>query len=153
MTEGPVYTHENFNHVVYSEGSGSITPAVSGVYFIGFHAYSDADQYGIFIDDFALAQTLGIDDLAVPESFKMSPAFPNPFNPVTTIEYSVPQASEVNIQIYNIMGQNVVTLLNKNQFPGSYRIQWHAENQPSGIYFAVMHAGDFTEKRKLILLK
>ena len=86
-------------------------------------------------------------------SYSLSNAFPNPFNPITTIEYTIPKSGDVSLIIYNIAGQEVIRLLNENQFKGIHQVSWNASNMASGIYFYRLQAGDFVQTHKLILLK
>ena len=94
----------------------------------------------------------------IPSVFKIQPAYPNPFNPTTTLRYDLPQDSHVLITIYDIRGRKVKTLINENQNAG-YRItQWNATNdfgQPisAGMYIYAIQAGDFRTVKKMILLK
>jgi len=78
---------------------------------------------------------------------------PNPFNPSTTISYSIPEQSDVRIEIYNIIGQRVATLLDGNKQAGYHSIVWQADNHPSGVYFARLEAGGRAENVKMVLLK
>ncbi len=99
----------------------------------------------------------------LPNSFVLNQNYPNPFNPSTTIEYSLPSEANVKIVIYNILGEEVNTLVNQNQKPGNYRVVWNARNiagkqVSSGIYFYSMKANglngaDFVQVRKMILLR
>jgi len=73
------------------------------------------------------------------EEFKLNQNYPNPFNPETTINYSLPIQCRVTINIYNIVGQKIITLQNSEQAPGGYTKIWDASNFPSGIYFAELH--------------
>ena len=79
--------------------------------------------------------------------------FPNPFNPETTISYQLTADSKVVLQVYNIKGQLVETLVNEFKPAGDYSIVWNAENQASGIYFYKLKAGDFQKVRKMLLMK
>jgi len=84
--------------------------------------------------------------------------FPNPFNPSTEIRYQLPQLDKVQIVIYNVLGQEVRTLVNGKQEAGRYTVTWNADNEqgykvPSGMYFLRMKAGSFMANRKLLLLK
>ncbi|MCI0596125.1 MAG: T9SS type A sorting domain-containing protein, partial [candidate division Zixibacteria bacterium] len=102
---------------------------------------------------------VGIGDAeTLPKTFAVSPNFPNPFNPVTTISYDIPQASEVTLVVYNILGQKVRTLVNSRKDPGRYSVMWDAANDAgaavaSGIYIYRFQAGDFLQVRKMVLLK
>jgi hypothetical protein len=88
-----------------------------------------------------------------PKRFKLKQNYPNPFNPTTTIEFSIPQAAQVQLVVYNQLGEQVATLVNRNLPAGIHRIAWQAKDFPSGVYFYRIKAGDFSDTKKLILLK
>jgi hypothetical protein len=85
--------------------------------------------------------------------FNLSNNFPNPFNPLTTIEYQVPKTSSVKIRVYNLVGEEIATLVDEEKTCGKYQIEFNASNLPSGVYFYKMQAEDFTVTKKFILLK
>ena len=85
--------------------------------------------------------------------FALSQNFPNPFNPITTIKYSVPKQSHVKLVIYNSLGEVITTLVDQTKERGNYVANINGENLSSGIYFCRMQAGNFIAARKLILLK
>jgi ligand-binding sensor domain-containing protein len=85
--------------------------------------------------------------------FSLEQNYPNPFNPATTIRYAIPEAGLLNITIFNVLGQKVKTLFNSEQSAGSHQIEFNASNLPSGIYFYRLSSGDFSETKKMILLK
>jgi len=89
----------------------------------------------------------------IPSNFSLSQNFPNPFNPSTIISYSVPKASFVAIKVYDLLGREVVTLVNEQKSVGNYQVEFNAKGLPSGIYFYKMDAGNFSETKKLLLLK
>ncbi|MBC8214809.1 MAG: DUF1565 domain-containing protein [Candidatus Marinimicrobia bacterium] len=86
-------------------------------------------------------------------NYELMRAYPNPFNPSTTISYAVESNGRLSLQIYNITGQLVETLVNEQVEAGYHTVVWNANNQPSGIYFAVLSIGGFSETQKLLLLK
>jgi predicted GH43/DUF377 family glycosyl hydrolase len=89
-----------------------------------------------------------------PGDFTLSQNYPNPFNPVTMINYQLPMTSKVELSIYNLLGQKVVTLVNQRQLAGSYQVQWDASGFSSGIYiYSLETATGLKQSRKLILLK
>ncbi|MCU7493899.1 MAG: T9SS type A sorting domain-containing protein [Ignavibacteria bacterium] len=90
---------------------------------------------------------------AIPLSYEMSQNYPNPFNPVTTIRYSIPEASRVELKVYDILGREVTTLVNKDQNRGSYSVQFDAGKLSSGIYIYRISAKNFTKTSKMVLLK
>lgn len=85
--------------------------------------------------------------------FELYNNYPNPFNPATTIDYSVPKSSLVTIKIYDVLGREVKTLVNGEKIPGNYSVIFNDSNLPSGIYFYRMQAGSFVSTKKMILLK
>jgi photosystem II stability/assembly factor-like uncharacterized protein len=89
----------------------------------------------------------------IPTNFYLSYNYPNPFNPNTKIRYSIPQTSNVVIKVFDILGNEIETLVNEEKQTGTYEITWLAEGLPSGVYFYRLQAGDFVETKKMILLK
>ncbi len=99
----------------------------------------------------------------LPTEFRLYQNYPNPFNPTTTIEYSIPTSSPlakgrteegfVTLKIYDVLGREVATLVNKKQSPGIYEVTFDASNLPSGVYIYKIQAGSFTQSRKLLLMK
>jgi hypothetical protein len=89
----------------------------------------------------------------LPKVFALSQNYPNPFNPSTTIKFDLPKDSRVSLKLFNIIGQEVITLVNEEQKAGYKSVEWNASNVASGVYFYRIHAGDFVESKKLILLK
>ena len=88
-----------------------------------------------------------------PKEFLLSQNFPNPFNPTTTISYSVPQTSQVQIKLFDVLGNEIETLMSEEKPAGAYELTWNAANLPSGVYFYQLKAGSFVETKKMILLK
>jgi hypothetical protein len=85
--------------------------------------------------------------------FSLSQNYPNPFNPTTTIEYSIPKESFVTLKVYDVLGKEVVTLVNENKQSGRYRVKFDADKLASGIFLCRMQAGGFMEVKKIILIK
>lgn len=100
------------------------------------------------------AQAVSVNDNPqAPKEFILSQNFPNPFNASTTIEYDLPKQSDVSIDIFDILGRKMLTLLSGRQSAGSHRVVWNAADVPSGIYFYKIHAGELAQTRKMLLLK
>lgn len=89
----------------------------------------------------------------VPVDFRLEQNYPNPFNPATTIKYELPKNEKVTLKIYNIKGQELETLVNKEQSPGAYEVKWDASKYASGIYFYRMRAGRKIKVQKMTLVK
>lgn len=96
---------------------------------------------------------IGDQDIVVPSHFALIQNYPNPFNASTNIQYSLPSASHVTIDIYDILGRRVVTLAQGLQQPGYHQVMWHASDHSSGLYFYRILAGEYAETRKMVLLK
>ena len=90
----------------------------------------------------------------LPSNYDISQNYPNPFNPSTTIQFALPQKSDVTVSVYNTIGQLVETLIsNKTYSPGKYSVEWNAAGLSSGVYFYTLKAGDMQITKKMILLK
>lgn len=89
----------------------------------------------------------------IPSDFLLSQNFPNPFNPVTKINFSIPKNSFVTLKVYDMLGREVEVLANGELTAGNYSADWSALNISSGIYFYTLNAGEFTETRKMMLVK
>ncbi len=89
----------------------------------------------------------------LPGKFNLSQNFPNPFNPSTVIKYSVANTSFVNLRVFNVLGEKIKELVDKEQSAGTYQINFDASSLPSGIYFYRIKAGNFIETKKMVLLR
>jgi len=85
--------------------------------------------------------------------YRLDQNFPNPFNPSTKIKYSVPQMSNVVIKVFDVLGNEITTLVNEEKPIGTYELDWNAANLPSGVYFYQLKAGSFVETKKMVLMK
>jgi len=98
------------------------------------------------------------DEKKIPDSYALYQNHPNPFNLETEISYDVPKSAQVNLTIYNMLGQPVCTLVDKKMPAGSHQVIWDAQDNtgqvvPSGIYIYILKSDSFTEKRKALLMK
>jgi hypothetical protein len=89
----------------------------------------------------------------IPMRYELAQNYPNPFNPTTTINYSIPKQGMVTLKVYNMLGQEVATLINKQQSAGNYSVDFNATKLASGVYVYRLNSGDFTMTKKLVLLK
>ncbi len=96
-----------------------------------------------------LANTINV----IPKDYVLYQSYPNPFNPTTTIKYSIPNTNLVNITVYDILGRQVAELINEVQSLGKHQVVFNASSLASGIYFYRIHAGNFFQTRKMVLLK
>lgn len=88
-----------------------------------------------------------------PTTFYLEQNFPNPFNPSTKIKYSIPQTTKVKIKVFDILGNEIETLINEEKSVGTYELTWNAESLPCGVYFYQLRAGAYTAVKKMILIK
>ncbi|MFA6471678.1 MAG: T9SS type A sorting domain-containing protein [Candidatus Latescibacterota bacterium] len=113
------------------------------------------DNSALMVSEFTI-QSTGVDEelnSLQPSAFHLSQNFPNPFNPVTTIEYSVPQTQFVTLKIFNTLGEEVATLFEGKAAPGSHTAVWNSSGFASGIYFYRLEAGATKLTKKLLLMK
>jgi len=93
------------------------------------------------------------DPYFVPSSFSLSQNYPNLFNPTTTINYELSATADVTLTVYDVLGEEVATLVDEEKPAGMYSVAFNAANLPSGTYFYQLRAGNFVETKKMILLK
>jgi len=102
----------------------------------------------------AFLQIVSVDDeFIIPTEFKLEQNFPNPFNPITTIRYTIARNGIVRLRIFDMLGQEVELLISEEKDPGNYMIKFDASSLSSGAYFYSLQSGDFIETKKLIVLK
>ena len=150
---------------LFSSGSGSCinsSLSLSGNLGQNFIGSSSNSQFllksGYY---FTLDQTVSVDELngITPTEFELSQNYPNPFNPSTTIRYAVPNESKVSITVFNLLGQEVATLVNDVMSAGYHEVNFNASNISSGVYLYRINAvssensKEFTSTKKFILLK
>jgi len=87
------------------------------------------------------------------KTFQLLPAYPNPFNPTTIIEYTLPENINVQLVIYDVLGRRVATLVDQIQQSGRHSVSWDASNLASGVYIYRIQAGDFVQSKKMLLMK
>ncbi len=104
---------------------------------------------------------VGVHSQPIPKKFSLNQNYPNPFNPTTTVSFVISHSSFVTLKVYDVLGEQVTTLVNEVKQPGEYTVSWNAAASPSGVYFCRMlaspnssgEAGSFTQTRRLVLLK
>ena len=91
--------------------------------------------------------------IPLPETFSLDRAYPNPFNPTTTLSFALPIESAVSLTVYNLQGREVISLVDQNMPAGYHSVVWNADNNASGMYFVKMVAGNYINTQKLMLVK
>jgi predicted outer membrane repeat protein len=89
----------------------------------------------------------------IPTEYALSQNYPNPFNPSTTIEYALPHAGFVTLKVYNVLGEEVASLIAGDHAAGTFKTTWDASNMPSGVYFYRLTAGEYVQTKKMILMR
>ncbi len=117
--------------------------------------YRSGSSFDVYEVGFNTTGIIGIDPFGnlTPSEYSLSQNFPNPFNPVTTINYGLRSSGNVKVSIYSILGENVSVLVNEVQNAGEYSVIWDASGFPSGVYFYKLESGSFTSHKKMILIK
>lgn len=121
-----------------------------------------ADDFGLIVGEGGLsiafardstAFTAVVDEQQVVTQYSLSQNYPNPFNPSTKIKYAVPFASYITLKVYDLLGNEIATLVNEEKTTGVYEVEFRGEGMTSGIYFYKITAGNYSETKKLMLLK
>jgi len=111
----------------------------------------------IYLDNFTMHYLeTGLEEdsqFAIPNQFELLPNYPNPFNPQTTIEYTLPKTSQVQLSVYNMLGQRVQILVNHRQTAGRHLVQWESDQFSSGVYFCRLSCPDHQQTHKMLLVK
>ena len=132
---------------------GTKIGSLTGIVYYSFNQYkfvprTDADFVGVVTT--SVAERKGT---AVPASYGLSQNYPNPFNPSTVIQYGLPTAGLTTLKVYNVLGQEVATLVNEVQAPGTYTVRFNASSLSSGVYFFRVQSGSFSAVKKMVLVK
>ncbi len=124
----------------------------TGVNSNGHLVYGGSGPMNLYYDGWELT---GVDDNIrnAPSEFALLQNFPNPFNPVTEIRYSIPHSGVVSLKVYNLLGQEVATLVDGDQAAGTYTARFDGSAFGSGVYFYRLQAGAFMSARKMLYLK
>ncbi|MCF8242326.1 MAG: lamin tail domain-containing protein [Melioribacteraceae bacterium] len=125
------------------------SPAMNAGVDVGFPFIGTAPEIGSYEGD----GVVGVNDDALPTVYKLEQNYPNPFNPTTTIRYAIPFDGLVELKVFNVLGQEVLTLVNQNQKPGFYDVQFNASKLASGVYIYSIKVNDFVSVKKMMLLK
>jgi hypothetical protein len=95
----------------------------------------------------------GINELGIANNYQLYNNYPNPFNPSTIIRWQLPVRSQVTLKIYDVLGNEIVTLINEEKDAGAYQVEWNASNKSSAVYFYQLRVGKFVDTKKMILLR
>ena len=90
---------------------------------------------------------------SIPTQYRLEQNYPNPFNPITKVRFGIPKESKVNLTVYNVLGEQVIQLVDEHLKAGYHEVELNISNYSSGIYFYRIQAGGYLETKKMILLK
>jgi hypothetical protein len=137
--------------------SGVVVPSVSsyrvGSTTCGAVIYAGYGPTNVYYDGECLITGITNQQNEIPEIYILNQNYPNPFNPATVINFSLPKAGFVSLKIYDVHGKEVAVLVNENMNPKNYSVTWDASKFASGVYFYKLISGDFTDVKKMVLVK
>ena len=149
------YDETSWERIGFVEGHGTTTEETS-YSFIDENLKAGNYQYRLkqidYDGSFEFSNIVEV-EILTPIQFLLEQNYPNPFNPSTTIEYSIPESGNVKLQVYNSLGEELVTLVNDYKEAGNYKINFNASDLSSGIYYYRLASNSFNEIKKMILLK
>ena len=144
-----------FETIGFVEGHGTTTKSQA-------YSYIDSDvvtgkyQYRLkqidFHGTFEYSNVVEVEVIS-PSTFSLKQNYPNPFNPSTVISYQLPVSGDVTLKVYDVLGNEVATLINEEKSAGSYEVEFNASSLPSGTYFYQLKAGSFIEAKKMVVIK
>ena len=110
---------------------------------------------GCIINGIQYGQIIGINQISneIPIAFVLSQNYPNPFNPSTNIKFQIPGSGLVKLTVFDVLGKEVQTLVNRQLSSGTYEADFDGSNLPSGVYYYQLEAGDYAETKKMVLVK
>ena len=127
--------------------------SVFQMWYDGSREYTPTNLWRIGVATAPLVSVSVEQEITLPTEFTLEQCYPNPFNPSTTIHFSIPKEVQVNLSVYNILGENIRELKNEMMKQGYYDVEFNASDLASGIYLYRIKAGDFVETKKMIFLK
>jgi predicted GH43/DUF377 family glycosyl hydrolase len=161
--DGIVWMKDTVNNPVLTPSAGSwdsqfvsyprVIPDSAGSIFKMWYVGGAADWDGHI--GYATAPVTGIKALHenLPNGYVLQQNYPNPFNPTTNIEFSIPKSTFVTLKVYNILGEEVATLVSERLVAGQYKYDWDASGLASGVYLYRLQAGEYVEAKKMIVLR
>jgi hypothetical protein len=159
--EGHIFL-STYNSYVYRSVDGGLTwqQLRTGMTTSGTQGIAVNDSGVVFVGTlngqvYRSAQPIvSVDDHSEhPREFVLYQNYPNPFNPSTTIRFTIPDSRFTSLRIYNLLGEEVATLVNEVKQPGQYEVKWDAEGLVSGVYLYRLEAGEFRETKRMVLMR
>jgi hypothetical protein len=149
------YLTNNYGGIWHKKNQGiTVSPIYNTcLYIYNSYIFSGIGNIGAWRRN--LSEIISIQNISaeIPEKFSLSQNYPNPFNPSTKISFAIPKSSIVRIAIFDITGKEIEVLVNEQIQPGTYETTWNASAFSSGLYFCRMTTGNYTETKKMLLIK
>jgi len=163
----PLFVNVTFDDFHLSDNSPCIGAGIDSIEIVGvwysvpqFCIYGNPrpSPAGSMPDIGACENLLGVpvgveEEITLPTEFTLEQNYPNPYNPKTSIQYAVSSRQFVSLKVYDILGNEIETLVNEEKPADTYEVTWYAEQPPSGVYFYQLRAGNFVETKKMLFLK
>ena len=142
------------NGTSWTDVNTGLTESVLSLVVFGTNIFAGTSDGGVWRRPLSEMIT-SVEQLStnLPTNFYLSQNFPNPFNPSTTIGYQLAQGSKVTLKVYNVLGKEILTLIDEYKPRGRYEKEFSAVKLPSGVYFYQLSAGSFVETKKMLLIK
>lgn len=150
----PVLLGASYRVIVKSASNPGESYYKSGSSWLDFYNVDSSANFcikGLFVNDTITGTSNS--HLTVPQTYSLHQNYPNPFNPTTTISFDIPKTAKVKLAIYNVVGKEIVSLVNRKMNPGSYEVNWDASNFTSGVYFYRIFSDGFVDTKKMVLIK
>ncbi len=153
-------TNNGINWIQKNQGI-NVTPIILSLLISNNYIYAGTGGTSVYRR--SLSEIIGIQNISteIPPAYSLSQNYPNPFNPTTTIKFTIPKVSSphdlggdlVLLKVFDVSGREVETLINEQLQPGTYSTQWNASAYSSGVYFYKIESGDFSETKRMLLIK
>lgn len=145
-------TNNGVSWILKNEG---LQPSYGTLKLMESNGYIYLGTYGNSVYRRPSSQVFGIELISseIPLKFSLFQNYPNPFNPTTKIRFEVPKSGNVNISVFDMLGKEITTLVNQQLQPGTYETDWDSTGYSSGVYYYRIISGDYTETKKMILMK
>ncbi|HEY5534030.1 MAG TPA: T9SS type A sorting domain-containing protein [Ignavibacteria bacterium] len=150
---GVYLSNDNGTNWVQKNQGFNVIPLVNALLIANNYIFAGTNNKSIWRRD--LSEIIGMQNISteIPSGFSLSQNYPNPFNPVTKIKFDIPKSSNVKLTVYDITGKEISILANQKVSTGSYEVEFNGENNPSGVYFYRLTTDEFSETKKMILMK
>ncbi|MBI5020827.1 MAG: T9SS type A sorting domain-containing protein [Ignavibacteriales bacterium] len=156
LSQNAKITWSSFNMgFAKSQTTNTMVSSVVGQNFVGTSIQGNTEVVSGFLADTLFRGTVVAvkENEELPAKYSLEQNYPNPFNPSTTVQFSIVNTQLTVLKVYDVLGKEVVTLINEVKPPGAYTVRWDAVGYPSGVYYYRLQAGNFIETKKLILMK